>query len=1135
MPVIPVSDTDQRERNYNPAHYSFSLLNANADVELDVFSFVGRERMSQLYRFEVTVSTTQDVNIDAAVGERAVLMMRQERTRKHENTVEVLSRPVYGLVSEVQVGGRKNVGDEELDFYRFQVVPHLWKLSLSRRSRVFRDKTVGAILHTVLAGAGLQSDVDFRIQLGSDAQGALYEEREFCVQYQESDFAFISRLMEHEGIFYYFAMDETEEREVLVITDGNPTSELPEVEYQTGSGLDTDPAIHRITLRRTLTPGRVQVWDNDFEDFKEPGHQAGSVQAVSADTNQLYEEDGEWLQEKRDPTKQQFDNDAGDHSRLEQRLSQIARRRSEEIAANQAGAYRGRVTDPRFWAGVLVEPRLWDENGPGDAPALPGGETRFLVTGLHHAGVQRSGVHGGFDEQDTLLDAYPTDLLPLLQTASETSESSYIGAFTCIPSAMTYRAPRTTPVPRVPGILTAKIEEHGGAIVDEEGRYRLRMSFDHDDENPHPEGSTRPVRMAQPYSGPDYGFHFPNREGADAVVSFIDGDINRPVMLSTVPTPKNHAPTPNTNRQTSAQNPDMGAPGGNVTFSQTKNVIFSGQGHKFIIDDEKDPSKGGQPHIDITLATKGEQHRLEMGGSRKKSTFEMVLDGFSMYVQMNAIQFYNFSDVAMKSAALVGTLMATGKIPTPGVSTTTGNGVTLSSSDKVEISGTNGVKIISPNILGIFGGDQLFGEDLPKPAKDTRSVTLGIAQFLVDVLWKQTIKKYIDQGKETKPRWEKYKAAGNKKAAPAITTTAEYDAKRAKVGVRSMAYSALQLSGVEVKSAGEIQMASALKMATTTGPGGYQVASQGSISLNADRDAAISAEKKVTISTKGKVQEKDDELEKAANKLGGIVGRAMQKVVDKIESMTTTPKEFGPDPKTFPITLENESGGIILLTEGEGKSDGDPGHIDFAAEEGDIRTRANKGKVATYTPEEFSVVVGTYDEETIKHFYEDSLYKKDPYDSGSKLLINDKRADLFTAEEIRLQTGTDDAKNDDAPSIQIIDASSPGKKQIRIQCGKSAIVLYGNGTIDIEGEEITVEGQGGVNVDAGMKDIKMDANNIAAKAKMKVNAEAGPSKLELAAAGAKLEGVKVDVKGSGMVNVDASGILSAKGSLTKIG
>ncbi|NBB85608.1 MAG: type VI secretion system tip protein VgrG [Bacteroidetes bacterium] len=1115
--------------------YSFSLLNANADVELDVFSFVGRERMSQLYRFEVTVSTTQDVNIDAAVGERALFTMRQERTRKHESTVEVLSRPVYGLVSEVQVGARKQAGDEELDFYRFQIVPHLWKLTLSQRSRVFRDKTVGGILQTVLAGAGLQADVDFRIDLGSDAQGALYEEREFCVQYQESDFAFISRLMEHEGIFYYFAMNETEEREVLVITDGNPASELPEVEYQTGSGLDTDPAIHRITLRRTLTPGRVQVWDNDFEDFKEPGHQAGSVQAVSADTNHLYEEDGEWLQEKRNPTKHQTDNHAGDHSRLEQRLSQIARRRSEEIAANQAGAYRGRVTDPRFWAGVLVEPRLWDEKGPGDAPVLPGGETRFLVTGLHHAGVQRSGAHGGFDERDTLLDAYPTDLLPLLQTASETGDSSYIGAFTCIPAAMTYRAPRTTPVPRVPGILTAKIEEHGGAIVDDEGRYRLRMSFDHDEEDPHPEGSTHPVRMAQPYSGPDYGFHFPNREGADAVVSFIDGDINRPVMLSTVPTPKNHAPTPNTNRELSAQNPNLGAPEGAVTFSQTKNVIFSGEGHKFIIDDEKDPSAGGQPHIDITLATKGEQHKIEMGGARTKSTVERAIDTAStVHSWVIPVAAKEFGGIASTASALLGKTVATGSAPNP-YGSTAANGMSLSSSTKVQITGHNGVDIISPNALGIFGGSELGGEELPTIAKDVRSAMVAITNFVINILWKGTVLKFVEKAKSKEPRWKDYKSQGFKKAAPTLEPATKYDAKKGKTKLRSILFSGLQLAGITLKSAGEIQLGSFMKITSAAGVGGYAVSSKGSVRLQSDTDGEVDVNKKLTLRTRGKEGDEADPMKSALGKMTGPIAGRLQSLVTSVEDKVEGNEALDPDPKTFPITLENEHGGVILLTEGEGKGDGDPGHIDFAAEEGDIRTRANTGKVATYTPKEFSVVVGTYDEDTIKAFYEGSIYDKDPYSSGSKFLVNEKRADLFTAEEIRLQTGKDDANDDDAPSIQVINDSSPAKKQIRITCGKSIITLYGNGTIDIEGQEITVDGQGGVTVNAGKKDIKMNANNIAAMAKMKVNAEAGPSKLELAAAGAKLEGAKVDVKGSGMVNVDASGILSAKGSLTKIG
>jgi len=992
--------------------YSFSLLSANADVELDVFSFVGRERMSQLYQFEVTVSATAPLDIDAAVGERAELMMRQERTIV--GTAEVLSRPVYGIVSEVQVGAHKEVGDDVLHFYRFQVVPQLWKLSLSRRSRVFRDNTVGSILHTVLSGAGLQADVDFQVELGRDAQGALYEEREFCVQYKESDFAFISRLMEYEGIFYYFEMQEAEEvenrREVLVITDGNPADELPDVEYQDRSASDPRPAIHRMTLRRTLTPGKVRVWNNDVGDFKEHGDSEAPV--ARGDEGVAYEEDGEWLQETRGATERHVDDNVGDLDRLEQRLSQVARRRSEEIEANQAGAYRGEVTDPRFWASAVVEPTLWNENGPGDAPALPGGETRFLITGLHHAGAQRSGTHGGFDERDTQLDAYPTDLQPLLQTAGQTNEAAYAGAFTCIPAAKPYRAPRTTPVPRVPGILTAKIEDQGEATVDAEGRYRLRMHFDHDEHQADTEGSTRPVHMAQPYSGPDYGFHFPNREGAEAVVAFIDGDINRPVMLSTVPTPKNHTVVPNTKHKLPTQNAPEGAGAAAVaagegitpenqepqTFDANKNVIQTKKGHRLVMDDNdgtgnvgislqvgKSPIEGGT--ADAYWAS-----RIDMGGYRKKAFIEQFMDSASHVHPWLGSALSKRIQAIPEYAGLIGEITASAVSTGDYISDTFGDtapvGIGGVSSQDVKFAGANGVNLIMPNLLGAWGVGIL-----PGLGPGNHRVGNAIVNFLINVLYQDTIREGMDFAEHVKKKSQDadpdFPELG--KEWSRLQDFWGWEKKKKLAFVSGTVQSAMGMPAINLKSAAGINLAAFGKTSVMGGYGGIELESKSVMNQSADLDFNIEAKQSLVIKTKGKPIGSPGFLGVWPRLAGAFP------LVKKIPfPKKASPK---PSPADCHLTLLNENQNIQLFTP-----------------KGDIRAKAKntlhlastKGSITAEAPE------------------------------GA----------------ICLNTGTAGVNVREDSGVSLISSKEP----ISLVAGEASITLHPDGTIDINGTKVTING-----------------------------------------------------------------------------
>ncbi|MGH7456961.1 MAG: type VI secretion system tip protein TssI/VgrG, partial [bacterium] len=181
----------------NQSRYFFETP-ALAHDALRVVDFAGQEFLSQLFRFDLNlVSQDPEINFAEVIQKPATLtMMRDDVPVK-----------IHGLIADFEQG------DYTADWvaYRATLVPRMWLLSLNYRSRVFQNMTVEAIVTQVLKDAGFAAD-DCRFALS----GA-YKPREYCVQYRETDLSFISRLLEFEGIGFFF--EHGDDRETMVITD----------------------------------------------------------------------------------------------------------------------------------------------------------------------------------------------------------------------------------------------------------------------------------------------------------------------------------------------------------------------------------------------------------------------------------------------------------------------------------------------------------------------------------------------------------------------------------------------------------------------------------------------------------------------------------------------------------------------------------------------------------------------------------------------------------------------------------------------------------------------------------------------------------------------------------------------------
>lgn len=166
--------------------------------------FKASEEISQLFTFEAELLHWEG-NTDYAptvIDEKSLL--GQSVMVEIEQRDEKTKRTFCGIINEFVQGAR----NDNFSFYKAKIVPKAWLLTQIKQSRIFQHKSVKDILSEVLSGAG----IDISMELETS-----YKPRNYCVQYNETDFDFVSRLMEEEGIFYYFRHGDN--KHTMIIAD----------------------------------------------------------------------------------------------------------------------------------------------------------------------------------------------------------------------------------------------------------------------------------------------------------------------------------------------------------------------------------------------------------------------------------------------------------------------------------------------------------------------------------------------------------------------------------------------------------------------------------------------------------------------------------------------------------------------------------------------------------------------------------------------------------------------------------------------------------------------------------------------------------------------------------------------------
>jgi type VI secretion system secreted protein VgrG len=442
-----------------------------ADVELAVLRFEGYEGMSQLYEFEITVASTATIDFADVVRKGATLTIDLEEGEA--------PRVVHGIISRIEQGNP----EARWSPYRLTLVPKAWLLLHRVDSRIFQDLTAPQIVEKVLSGAGLSSGDDFSLSLQRT-----YSAREYCVQYRESDWDFVSRLLEEEGIFYYF--NQTDSAGVLVLADKAtaypPIAGGTTLEFHLGAGVmgpSVKPGNHvsRFHFAQQVRSGKTTLRDWNFQ---KPALLLESVQKGTVDADlETYDYPGEF--------QVKGDGDA------------LAEARLDELSAGRSTG-SGESNCPRLIPGHTFSLSMHPRESFN---------AKYLVTRVAHWGTVA--------EADRAEDV-------------EDREPLYRNELEVIPAATLFRPARVTRRPHIHGVQTATVVGPSGEEIYVDKDCRVRVQFHWDRLGKSDEKSTCWVRVAQTWASAGFGAMFIPRIKDEVVVTFLEGDPDQPLIVGSI-------------------------------------------------------------------------------------------------------------------------------------------------------------------------------------------------------------------------------------------------------------------------------------------------------------------------------------------------------------------------------------------------------------------------------------------------------------------------------------------------------------------------------------------------------------------------------------------------------------------------
>lgn len=433
------------------------------------------EELGRLFNCELELySLKHDIELDDVLAQEMTVEIDLPNGKK---------RFVHGFVSDMALTGQAG------DYHTYAVTlrPWLWFLTRSSDCRIFQNKKVPDIILQVFRDAGF---TDFKASLT-----ATYRVFEYCVQYKETAFNFISRLMEQEGIYYYF--EHVDGKHTLVLADApsahSPIEGYESVDYYPPSeGGHVPETVYEWTLSKSVRTGKYRL--NAFH-FKKPQTSLEATASISY---------------KHPHAQYEYFDYPGEHYEVGEGKRYVEVRMEEQAAQHERVI--GRADAMGLCAGGLFELKQYPREDQN---------REYLLTSVQH-----SATIGGYQSDGSAIDY------------------EYDCSFEAIPSQVAFRAERITPKPTMAGPQTALVCGSSGEEIDTDEYGRVKVQFRWDSKGKKDQNSSCWVRVAQVWAGSGWGGMAIPRIGQEVIVDFIEGDPDRPIVTGRVYNAENMPPYP---------------------------------------------------------------------------------------------------------------------------------------------------------------------------------------------------------------------------------------------------------------------------------------------------------------------------------------------------------------------------------------------------------------------------------------------------------------------------------------------------------------------------------------------------------------------------------------------------------------
>ena len=463
-------------------------------------SFAGKEYLSQLFNFKLGMYTdgTKKIPFEQLLGQKVTVTLIGDTPRYFN-----------GIISRLSQGQRAKGHEPGAMMLRFEaeLVPQLWLLTKNVQSRIFQQKSVPDILKAVLQG------IDF----SSEIQGT-FEPRDYCVQHRESDFDFASRLMEEEGIYYFFKHTADGHKLVLANTpQSHPAvgGKLPIKYEEVHGGSRDDERINNWVKHQEIRTAKLTLRDHSFElptdnlEAAEPIADSVQVGTVphklkpGATANlETYDFPGRYAQ-RFDGIDPGGSPQASNLQKIFQDNKRTAKIRAQEEAAG------GLVIEGKSDCRLLTAGHKFDLGDHFDANGS------YVVTEIEH----KAGIEGTYTQMGQDADGKGT---------------VYANTFHCLPLALPFRPLRRTPKARVDGTQTAVVVGPPGEEIFPDKYGRVKVQFYWDRQGQKNANSSCWVRVATLSGGKQWGMVNIPRIGQEVIVAFEEGDPDQPIIVGSV-------------------------------------------------------------------------------------------------------------------------------------------------------------------------------------------------------------------------------------------------------------------------------------------------------------------------------------------------------------------------------------------------------------------------------------------------------------------------------------------------------------------------------------------------------------------------------------------------------------------------